>query len=276
MPLRQFNKLWGLKKLREIAKGSNRFRVIPFKVYEKPEQFRLKHALEQPRLLVRTDEKGRTYKKLSWARMPRIDINKPRKPFNKSKNEKMIQRELEKIGNTDSMGEKLEEEDKRNARLIVHPTKKRRQIAFTGQITIENLNLSGEIVLRISLAKNPSAQVLVHRNLFLGSPFVYKIKKNRFVPTEKTKEQLRAISRQDKETTTSDRFYQTFGFKAIGRQDKQTTKIIGNCLAFLKKAIKTKQVKPNRVKTEICFVTFKDNPTTLEFYDLQEFRETEQ
>jgi len=70
---RQFTKLWGMKKLRVIAKGLDpRIAYVPpFKVYTSGSQYRDSHARGGERLFVRTDEGRRQYVDYQWAHMPR-------------------------------------------------------------------------------------------------------------------------------------------------------------------------------------------------------------
>ncbi|MDO8648041.1 MAG: hypothetical protein Q7R70_06555 [Candidatus Diapherotrites archaeon] len=159
MPSRQYNKLFGLKKLKKIAQSVPQASVTPFKVYSRPEQFRLSHSLEQPRLLARTDEKGRQYKRLRWEEMPRGDA------VTKNRSESEIHKWLNSFQyNQDP----LDSFSGRNRmllfgsrkRFIVHPTRERSKIAVTGAVRIE------KGIIEIWINENPSAQEKIHRRLF--------------------------------------------------------------------------------------------------------------
>ena len=79
MPQRQFTKLWGLKKLKKIAQGlpSRVVGVAPYLVRPTDPHIRERDIAGSDRLLVRTDEKGKSYQKLGWAYVPRYSIDLP-------------------------------------------------------------------------------------------------------------------------------------------------------------------------------------------------------
>lgn len=79
MPQRQFTKLWGLKKLKKIAQGlpSNVAGVAPYLVRPKDPHLREADLRRSKRLLVRTDERGKAYRRLQWAYVPRYSVDIP-------------------------------------------------------------------------------------------------------------------------------------------------------------------------------------------------------
>ena len=70
----RMNKWFGLKKLRKIAGKDPRWNAPKTIVLKKGEHYRESQRNGLPRLLVRTDEKGKRYQNLSWGSMPRTDI----------------------------------------------------------------------------------------------------------------------------------------------------------------------------------------------------------
>lgn len=116
-------KLFGLKKLKLIVQGIPGVRVAPFKVLGKPADFQQKHASGSPRLLVRTDERGKQYRSFQYAAMPRRDV-----PTDFS--EKTIRTHLEEMEILANLGKP------RKSRFwyIIHPTRNRWAVELTGNI----------------------------------------------------------------------------------------------------------------------------------------------
>ncbi len=115
------NKLYGLKKLREIAKHLHGIaHVSPFKVYEKPGDYREVHARGKQRILIRTDEKGKRYVHHDHAWMPRRNVTELTDP----KVISGVMREMKEMRKVD-------------LRFIVHPTNDRAAIYCEGKVKIE-------------------------------------------------------------------------------------------------------------------------------------------
>ncbi len=228
MAKKRFNKLWGLKKLRVIAKGSRRFSFAQFKVYEQGKDFQAEHAMGKERLLIRTDEKGKAYKHLAWVRMERKDADA-------GKSEDELKNEIENARKSSREGWRT--------RVIMHPTKPRKNIAFTGQVRIEK-RTNNKTLIRVGLMTKPDERKHIHRGInFEWFEFGFNGKKIKFLPRQSP---------------------QKYG--------RNTIKIVENCLVFAHKAIKSRQVKPRKRETIAHFLSFDDSPQKPEFYDLEEFR----
>lgn len=247
----QFSKLWGLKKLRLIAGNDPRFGVIKWFTFRNRKQAEARNPNAE-RLLLRTDENAKAHKRLMWHSMPRTEI-------------------FESFHSATPESEKLLSFLERNpARLIVHPTRIREKIAWTGQLKVGAETKWSEQMVRINLVKNPPTNLatdenaLVHRNLFniFGEQYSrdyrsgkasitlrFKISGNSLEPTKESREILDQI-----------------------KSEKGASEIVGNSLEFLRRGINLRQIKFNRFETELLFVTFRDKPTFPEFYDLKEKR----
>ena len=138
MPRVQYNKLWGLKKLRLVCKrlpGVARF--APFKVYHFPEQHQTTHDQNRPRLLVRTDEKGKSYRQLEYNIVPRFDVKTDEWTPAYVRNQ-VSQRTKEPSRFFQQRG-----------RFIVHPTGTRESVACTGNIYLIPATKRSGAVIRI-------------------------------------------------------------------------------------------------------------------------------
>jgi len=241
------NKRFGLMKLKKISGAQNqKWMVSPHIVLQTPEQLTREKLNGATRALVRTDEKGKRYHTLSWATMPRFDTNLKHPKLGTKIPLKKIQQE---IHNKEEFRAALEIPYKKKRVLIIHPTRPREQIAYSGQILINNA--LREITLKIS--KTPGKNE-THRNLTQAKLIFYKIKNGRLTQTK--------MLNQD-------------GYTPIKRKINFPKEMLlsRRIKAFLEKGIREHQINPKRGETEISFVTWKDNPTKIEFYDLIEFRE---
>ena len=128
--------------------------------------------------------------------------------------------------------------------LIVHPTKARENIAWSGRLRMVGRKLF------ISLIEVPSTYNQYHRGL-KAIPFECELSNNRFILATKSESRLNRLS-----DTLPD-----------------LQSILATTLQLTNKAIETKQLKLGRAATEISFLTWKDNPQLLELYDLREFRD---
>ncbi len=144
-----FTKLWGLKKLRKITRGSRNFGTAPYKAYTDPNQFHIEDALGHPRLLVRTDEKGRRYQRLEWRDMPREDVHIHNTFGRRSANESHVRKGLAKMARRPGIN------------IIVHPTRPREEIAYTGSFFFQKSG-EGKAGIRIYIKRNPRAEETRH------------------------------------------------------------------------------------------------------------------
>ncbi|MCR4369223.1 MAG: hypothetical protein NUV67_04940 [archaeon] len=120
---------------------------------------------------------------------------------------------------------------------IVHPTRERTEIAWTGRAII------GDGRLRISLVDTPSVNRPIHRQL-TGNNWSFKFENGRFVVTE-----------------------QELGNARLPHERQ----ILENLLNLVNTSIQRGHIKIATEKpTEISFLTWKDNPAMLELYDLIE------
>ncbi len=255
MPPRHYNKLRGLKKLREITKHTpGRATYAQFKVYERPEQFRIGHAQGMPRLLVRSDEKGKTYNRLRWASMPRLDLNIEAKPSRARLTERLrarraqgkAQREMGRRyhGTVDSE-KKLESYPfSKYARFIVHPTRRKEDMFCDGKVCIFRID------------DNNFAQISMD------------------FPANSTNSHLagRWSERNFTCQWEGGKFLSAYGSIIYAQAINRFPQLIGNLEAFLKAGIETGQLqfRPRGRDIVMRFVTWKDKPEVPEFYDLLE------
>lgn len=221
----QFTKAHGLKKLKKIVAGSNNWRVAPYVVLNSAENFRRNQMRGMPRALVRTDEIGRVYKRLSYNAMPQGDINL------RATNDKRIRQKLGEYVFVDKLRGLLGGK----AKLIVHPTKPRGKILWTGRITI-NYG-SGKIELR----KKPPVREHYHKGVY-NTNFEARVENG------------------------------TFEIQESRAQTPEVDKILDSLGAFVRTALEKRQIKPASRSNEIYFVIWKDAPGVIEFYDLIERR----
>ena len=234
----QHTKYYGLNKLRKIVKGASNVTITPSKVYERPNQFRIEHAEGQPRLLIRTDEKGKRYESLSYGRMPRSEVLLGSHTM---ADETRIRNQMK---GTFSLlrgqgGEMLNEQEKKKAVFIVSLTRKREDIALAGEIAIGDAVSQARIKI-INPGTSPDFGRYSH-------PVIESI----------------ALERTDS------------GFR-IPRgtvlKFPETRKLLANAINFLNKGIMEGHIKAGRTKTELSFLTWKDSPQKPEFFDLIELR----
>jgi len=223
--MRQFNKQYGLKKLQQIAKGARNASVSPQVVLDSPEQFRIAQAKGMPRLLIRTDEIGRTYKRLNYGDMPREDILLD--SHTKADESKV------RIGLQDIISRKRS----KRLKIIVHPTRKREDIALAGMIRISpKLTVLG--IARPRLDKD-------HREV-IRTDFQLQLRKDK-------------------------RGFRLTGASGLRTLSPEEQKFIAHALAFLNKGLREGQIKAQH-STELNFLSWKDKPSEPEFYGLVEKR----
>ncbi len=233
-----YSKLFGLKKLRLLAKGNPNAFVSPFKVYSSLNQIRKSHFRGMPRLLVRMDEKGKRYALLTWGAMPRKDLK-----ANEINSH---------IDNLQLQSMKFPERYRKRIRYLIHPTRNRSEIAWTGRISVSNTRYFKYSKLdfknsNLVLTSAPSPANEIHRNLN-----EYNLK----------------ISLSDKGFQ-----YNCSPLSKLDPLKKQQATSIANTLCNLfTNGIKTNQIKLGRYYTSISFLSWKDAPTILELYDLAEER----
>ena len=247
------NKLWGLKQLQEITAGHEGLSTIPYPVYLSPKEFRLEHLMGMPRLLIRGDERGLTYNKLNWDQMSRKElvvdsISEPKgrigRFFRKITKIDFKVKQIEKLlAEVQSQGNNFH-----LTQLIVHPTRLREDIAWTGRLVSKNFSKDKSKIV-LDLKKNPSKSLKFHRGLFDdSSPFLGDLHHIE-------------IARVDAN-----------GFKKLAAGKKEIMGIVSNAEKFISSLLKNKAVLDKlrlSGKLEASFVAYKDKPTHLEFYDLR-------
>lgn len=160
-------------------------------------------------------------------------LTMPRKDISTNLSDNAIKRKLSKMNKGDE-----------RKRFILHPTGKRQDIVWSGSISIKRDEMTVSIF-------HPSPKDLVHRNfLKLGE--------------HKTKINI-AFKREDNKFVINESAQALHGNGSV-------LSIAKNCLAFVNEGLKSRQLKTGGEETEICFVTWKHNPTAPEFYDLIEQR----
>lgn len=235
MSIVQRTKLQGLKKLRLISKYTKGIACAsPFKVYSSSDQFRLKHAMGNPRLLIRTDEKGKVYRDLYWEKMPRTEI------VGSTLNEDEVQRVLGDVSQSHS-----------RMWMLVHPTKPRTEIAYTGVI-----NLTKGTRPYLKIVQNPASDQKNHRLLLGNLIYLNFVEAHSLGPLRKK---------------NSGHF--EINVANIQRFDPEMRKVTENAVHFLNQGIRTGHIKIGRHDTEMSFLSWKDQPSLLEFFDLIENRE---
>ena len=244
----QTTKRFGLQKLKKIAGGPNsRWVISPHFVLETVNQLRNKKLLGKPRILVRTDEKGKTYKHLEWGQMPRFDVITS---SDVRKNQKAISKTEGIRFNYKTPPDTFENHRAKYSKLrkyIIHPTRPREEIAIAGRVTI--CKMFGKTLLSFFLSPTPSS--------FGAAIVTYEFKNGRIKKV--TDPKLSSRFKFDSSLATPEQL--------LVRR-----KIVANALKFLKKGIESKQINPRRFNTVFSFLTWKDAPTKLELYDLIERR----
>jgi hypothetical protein len=184
-------------------------------------------------MLVREDEVGRRYAKQNWHAMFRTEFDL------ENNSRKRINKELKLNYKTDP---KL----KRKTRLIVHPTRRREDFFSEGKLDI-SITDSGPVI-SVQLKRYPKIPKKLTKSVFLPEKTIrleYKLKK---------------INN---------------GYRISGQGHKEYSKtesaIIMQALSFLRHGLNSSQIKSSR-NTQLRFITWKDAPTNLEFYDLIEKR----
>ncbi|MFH1106762.1 MAG: hypothetical protein V1787_02605 [Candidatus Micrarchaeota archaeon] len=251
--MRQNAKLVGLRKLERITRGLKGCSVAPYRVYSSPSQFRMEHAGNSPRLMVRTDEAGRNYKELPHSEMPRLDIDlhaghivvfdgQHMRPAtdsgSPSARQILIRHELEMLYGHPA----LHRSSRDRVKFIVHPTGPRNQFAFAGKIVFRDGKAS------LTLRPDPPEDKHAHRDLMSATG-------NHYFRMDFSKDG--DMKWENAETAPPDR-------------DEVVEKIVEHARDFVVKGIRTR-----RLSKEWCdawFVTWKKQPTHLEFHDLREFR----
>lgn len=255
------NKRFGIQKLKKIAAAnpSTNWHVAPTMHLSTLRHFPNQKFADAKRVVVRTDEAGKSYQHLNWYFMPRFDAIPKNNP--KSTTREMRKKEAEHFNKAtppETYTTHRANYAKRRHYLLV-PTHPREEIAYTGMATISAEHGKPEI--RLYIHPTPGPQQTQHRNL-LGAPFA------KFEPHRGT---LRRMP-----LTVSDMSLESFLSKATPKRKAQIRAIARNILSFIREGLETKQLKLRREYTEISFLTWKDAPTKLELFDLIEVRQVPQ
>ncbi len=137
---------------------------------------------------------------------------------------------------------------------LAHPTKNRQQIQWSGQLLVDSHG--GGV--HITLMKTPSPKNTTHRALD---------KIDFWIPVGET------ITKLKLGNFAVTRFIKTprIPMTQVIRENPDVEKILASIMEFVKKGLHEKQLHARRTK-EISFLTWKDAPTKIEFYDLVEKR----
>jgi len=259
MPEIQRNKRFGLMKLKKIAGNEkNKWFVSPHITITTPEQLRLAKIRNPQRLLVRTDEKGKNYKHLSWELMPRFDtINESQHNTDKEMQNKINQQIKDGTLPLKTRG-----------KIIIHPTKPRENIAFTGTAVVFVSQKKPFIQIEIT-----SPDRIIHQfHRFLPRTYSFRF------AIDNTGQQIA----NHPLTKIHNMEYYAKGWKETPLKEipEFIKPLIQNVLEFTQKGIKEKQIKPKRFnadnyiqgRTELSFLSWKDAPQKAEFFDLLEKR----
>ncbi|MCX6803564.1 MAG: hypothetical protein NTY48_03255 [Candidatus Diapherotrites archaeon] len=247
----QRTKLFGLKKLRKIvqfAGSKGNWYVSPHKAYNSPKQFRLSHSLGRDRLLVRTDEIGKTHNWHEWMYMPRGDFHLP-KNLPASEQEQQVRQECRDY--------LLSLPNPHKLRIIAHPTFAREQIHLSGEIKIEPVvGIYGQRSIFVQIKWGyPEAHNVIHRN---SLPF----KKTFFLGKKRVIDPKYANN--DADCTRSP------------DNAKHSRMVISSAEQFVRTAIASGQLRmgAGRRAFSISFLTWKNNPKSMELFDLIESVDT--
>lgn len=234
---REYTKLRGLKKLKLLLRSQRGAHVAPYKVYDSPSAFRLEDMRGKPRLLVRMDEKGEEYRRISYAGIPREDIS------TEGKTSAEIQRQFEHMRQGVSGKDPLAKRPVEWSRFIVHPTGRRSEVYWTGTAELGRKTGHPRLTIRIGIG-NP-----VSTNFFTSVveiPFIWENSTFRLLRTPKPSP--------------------VFDYTKEGRMISAVVEIVQN-------GILSKQLRFfNQGYTKMAFNTWRDDPNYLEFYDLKEVR----
>jgi len=234
MPTVQMNKRFGLQKLKKIADKDARWTVSPHIVLTDPEQFRLARTKGMPRLLIRTDEVGKMYKHLSWDDVPRYEVT----PDKVANNPRLLWMQVRKdLRNTGLKTNRSYENLAWRIKYIMHPTRPRGDIKTFGIIKISK-EAPNQVIIKLITGHADENNVYHRKQVDRIVEFVMKGKN---------------LERSTQLGTSLN------------------PELLRNLKAFIEKGINTHQIKPGRTQ-EISFLTWKDNPTKPEFFDLIEER----
>ncbi len=228
-------KHWGLKKIKLISRHNKNWVASPHITLRSMEQYREKMLGKKPRLLVRTDEKGKNYDSLSWRELPRTETITQKT----TKNPKIIiEEEFKKKLSKKNISKK--------AVLILHPTFKRKNINFFGNLT---LFPNGKIIICYTSQKSICRTNKVHRTATVNETSLHIIK-----------------------TRTGYRFKGISGLNSL--KNKRLKKGIFNALQFMKKGLELEQIKLGR-NTKIHFIGWKKTGDKkfdggIEIFDMEE------
>ena len=252
------NKLWGLKKLKKITQLTPGIATCaPYKVYANPNQFRLGHAKGMPRLLIRKDEKGRTYRTLEYGLMPREDANLDSPASSRRSiwsrltrrspqavQEHSVQKQMKRMEKTkglDSIDRKLY---RARSRFIIHPTRKRADVFWTGKVWLYQLEKDLEIEVSLGRGNEDDTHYFKHPVNFKVFWENGKLAK---IPWDYLKQRFAV-------------------------DPEKMSKLFDNLQQVLKAGFDSHQIKVGDRTVVLRFNTWKDTPEQLEFYDLIEQR----
>lgn len=235
MPIVQMNKRFGLQKLKKIAGKDRRWTVSPHMVLRTPEKFRIVRAKGMPRVLIRTDEVGKTYKHFVWDDVPRYEntpqtVQLQHRLLEETVRDHLIHKGIETGKNYDYSIRRL--------LYIMHPTRPREDIHLFGTLQITPHDSATSIELKLG-ESDPNSTL--HRKQ-VGPTVLF-------------------IKRGNKWTTSI----------PVPTLFKNYPNLLQTVRTFVNRAIKTRQINPKRT-TEMSFLTWVDAPEKPEFFDLVEQR----
>jgi hypothetical protein len=246
---KQHNKMWGMRRLQRIIEHDPRWDYSHFKVYRSPEEFHGEHALDRPRLLIRTDEGyGRHYNQLRWKDMPREDLEMVEAPpgledFKHDINRKRFQdkvAEMDEVGR-DSFGDLW---DKRRE-FVVLPTFPRSEIRTFGNIQIQEGH-TDKIILNLN--RKPTEKGTI-----------------RMVKNYKEKHEFRVVKEGDR--------YKLEGLEELRanvKRHKKSIELAQSVVEFVEKGLNDNQIRMGK-PASIAFLSWKKTPSRPEFYDWIDF-----
>lgn len=231
---RSFTKLWGLKKLHEIAKGLHGVAYVsPHKVYASENQYRPNHERNMPRILLRGDEVAKQYHYLHWPDLPRINDAK-------AGDLSVPQRIREVINRSQPLGPlRLS-----RSRILMHPTKPTSEMHFEGEIRWRWGKLAIRFFRHIGDKEKSSIKDERYRSDWTGKKW-------------KVEGQQGTVSISEAAFPAEAKLALRHALRVLQSATKQhQIKLI-----------------PSR-EYSLRFVTWKDNPSLLELHDLMEYRDT--
>ncbi len=239
MVIRERNKRAGLGKLREIVQRVNDpQRGIPgsatfatYKIYKRPEAFRMVHAGTSPRLLVRTDEAGREYRQLVHGMMPRFHDTGGFEANTETDVHDVLRTAGSMVREDQLRPKGLQDKASRLTRFIVHPTRPKDEVTGEGSIHFVN-GVKNHVQIR-----------------YFGRHF----------------DGVYAFAWKDGKLEKDVRYSTPIPSEVSGAQT-----LFDTLQRFVEEGLKSKQLKFREGHTTVRFLTWKDQQHKPEFYDLKE------